>query len=163
MMGSGYRLTGSHVRIIVGGFFLTIFAANAIFISLAVKSFPGEQEKKSYLQGLAYNDHLRKLEAQEALEWSIEIESYRISDGRVIFKLGFTTSDGRPISDMEVSASLGRTVDDDADHWFKLAEDIPGQYSAEVAGVAAGAWRFSAIAKKEGVEPFALEKRLLLK
>ena len=46
------KLTGWHVLWIMLGFFGLMFTVNGIFLYHAITSFPGEDVKKSYLQGL---------------------------------------------------------------------------------------------------------------
>lgn len=162
-MRTGFTLTGSHVWVIVAGFFLTIFAANAIFITLAIRSFPGEQEKKSYLQGLAYNAHLEALAAQKALGWTVQLGEDRLDDGRVVISLAISSKTGEPVTGLDVVGFLGRAVDDDADRSFALVERLPGRYDASIDGIAAGNWRFTASAQSEETASFKIEKRLLIK
>ena len=52
------KLTGWHVFWIMLGFFGLMFTVNGIFLYHAITSFPGEDVKKSYLQGLDYNSTL---------------------------------------------------------------------------------------------------------
>ncbi len=67
---SGFRITGWHVLAGMILFFSTIIAVNAVFISLAVQSFPGEDQRRSYVQGLEYNDVIAQRRAQAALGWT---------------------------------------------------------------------------------------------
>lgn len=157
-----FKLTGRHVLAIVAGFFLTVIAANAIFITLAVKSFPGEQEKKSYLQGLAYNDRIEARAAQDALGWTAEIAGARLEDGAAEIDLFFTSSSATPISTLKVSGVIGRPADDGDDHSLEFLAVEPGRYRAVVDGMEPGAWRLAATATGERGETFVLEKRLVL-
>ena len=62
-----FKITGWHVLFSVIAFFGVITAVNAVMISYAVKSFPGEDQKKSYMQGLQYNKVLEEKKLQEQL------------------------------------------------------------------------------------------------
>ncbi len=143
-------------------FFLAIIAANAIFITLAVKSFPGEQEKKSYLQGLSYNDRIAARDAQNALGWSVEISNAGLADGRAAIDLLFKSGTASPLSTLAISGTLTRPAADGSDHEIIFVEVEPGLYRASLEGVAPGAWRLAATATSQRGETFALEKRLTL-
>ena len=62
-------LTGRGVLLWLIAFFGIIFATNAYFIMIAVKTFSGEDEQKPYLQGVEYNDTLARRAAQRRLGW----------------------------------------------------------------------------------------------
>lgn len=160
-MQLSFRLTGRHVLAIIVVFFLTIIAANAIFITYAVKSFPGEQEKKSYLQGLAFNDHLKARKTQAALGWTAEIASARLENAHAEIDLYFASS-AAPIVDLEISGQLARPADDESDHSLSFEQVAAGRYRAIVDGVEPGIWRLDATAKNQRGDAFALEKRLTL-
>jgi len=162
MTARSFQLTGAHVFAMLVAFFLAIIIANAIFITLAIRSFPGEQEKKSYLQGLAFNDRLAAREAQERLGWKAEIAGARLEDGKAEVVLRFRSAAGAPISGLTITGRLARPADDDSDHALAFLATAPGRYSASVDGLAPGAWRLTAAASNERGDRFALEKRLTL-
>lgn len=162
MTARTFRLTGAHVLAALVAFFLAIIIANAIFITLAIRSFPGEQEKKSYLQGLAFNDRLAAREAQERLGWTAEIAGARLPDGQTEIILRFKSASDAPISGLAVSGQLARPANDESDHALAFVATAPGVYSAVVDGLEPGAWRLTAAASSERGERFALEKRLTL-
>ncbi len=151
-----------HVLAAIVAFFLTIIAANAIFITLAVKSFPGEQEAKSYRQGLAYNDKLAAREAQAALGWTAEISSVRHADGAVAIDLVFASATATPVSGLVISGALSRTIDNESDRTLEFYEVEPGRYQTTLDGIEPGAWRFASAATSDQGAVFILEKRLVL-
>ena len=53
-----FELKGWHVLLILMAFFGVMFSVNGVFLYHAITSFPGEDVKKSYVQGLNYNDTL---------------------------------------------------------------------------------------------------------
>ncbi|MFZ5617627.1 MAG: FixH family protein [Pseudomonadota bacterium] len=162
MTAQSFKLTGRHVLAIVLSFFLTVIAANTIFITLAVKSFPGEQEKKSYLQGLAYNDRIKARAEQNALGWTAEIARARLNNGEAEIDLYFTSASATPISTLKIEGVIGRPADDGDDHVLEFLAVEPGRYRAVLAGLTPGAWRLAATARSERGETFVLEKRLVL-
>lgn len=162
MTAHSFKLTGRHVLAIILGFFLTVIAANTIFITLAVKSFPGEQEKKSYLQGLAYNERIKARAEQDALGWTAEIARARLNNGKAEIDLFFTSASETPISALKIEGAIGRPADDRDDHALEFLAVEPGLYRAVLDGLAPGAWRLAATARSERGETFILEKRLVL-
>ena len=161
MKSASFTLTGKHVLAIFIGFFAVVLTANAIFITLAVKSFPGEQEKKSYLQGLHFNTRIEEREAQNALGWRAEITAGRIESGEAAIDLAFTTAAGRPLSGLTLSGVLTRPASDEFDAALTFEEVGAGLYRA-YAPAAAGAWRVQASTKNERGDRFELEKRLTI-
>jgi nitrogen fixation protein FixH len=163
MSAATFKLNGKHVLAILIGFFLTVIIANSIFITFAVRSFPGEQEKKSYLQGLAYNDRIAEREAQEMLGWTATIIDATLSGGRTEIELEFLSASSAPISGLNISGVLVRPANDDSDHRFDFSELKSGRYLATIDGAAPGLWRFEATATSDRGETFRLEKRLILR
>ncbi len=156
------ELTGRHVLIIIIAFFMSVIFANSIFITLAVRSFPGEQEKKSYLQGLAFNKRIAEREAQASLGWTAEISEASLKSGAVEVELLFTSASSAPISGLAVTGALVRPADDGDDHKLDFEQTGPGRYRAAIQDVAPGAWRLEAVALGAHDEKFALQKRLTL-
>ena len=70
---SKFRLKGWHVLAGMIAFFGVIFSVNAFFITTALRTFPGEETRRSYVQGLAYNDVIAERQAQAALGWSAAV------------------------------------------------------------------------------------------
>lgn len=163
MSAATFRLNGKHVLGLLAGFFLTVIIANSIFITLAIRSFPGEQEKKSYLQGLAFNDRIAEREAQETLGWTAQITNAALAGGRSQFELEFLSATTEPISGLKISGTLVRPASDDSDHSFQFTEVMHGRYQASIDGTSPGVWRFEATATSERGETFRLEKKLILR
>ncbi len=68
-----FRLTGWHVFLLMCIFFGFMFIVNGVFLWAALSSFPGEDEHKSYLQGLHYNNAISARRIQEEQGWSAQI------------------------------------------------------------------------------------------
>lgn len=158
-MTRSFTLTGRHVLAILLGFFLMIVVANSIFITLAVKSFPGEQEKKSYLQGLNFNDRLAERDAQAALGWAVELTDGFEGD-RAVLDLQFLSDKARPVTGLAITGALARPATQTGEREFEFFETAPGVYRAEIEDIDAGAWLFEASAAGRDGEVFRLRKRL---
>jgi nitrogen fixation protein FixH len=73
-MTRGFELKGIHVGVIIVLFFASVMAVNFYFVSKALATFPGEDEAKSFAQGLHFNDTLRDRAQQAALGWRAEAD-----------------------------------------------------------------------------------------
>lgn len=132
---SGKELKGWHVLLIMLGFFGVMFAVNGVFLYHAITSFPGEHVKKSYVQGLNYNDTLAARAAQADLGWTAEAG---LQQGELIFRL--RDRDGAPISNYVVIGELRRFSTQAADQTIIYSARANGDYVADPGALAAGQW-----------------------
>ncbi|CUS57863.1 MAG: FixH family protein [Hyphomonas sp.] len=129
------KLTGWHVFWIMLGFFGLMFTVNGIFLYHAITSFPGEDVKKSYLQGLDYNSTLEAKASQDLLGWSAAAGLY---DENLVFNLA--DSAGEPISARLVSVELRHPGSTTHDEVVVLESHGSGDYVTSVADLPAGRW-----------------------
>lgn len=129
------KLKGWHVLLIMLGFFGVMFAVNGVFLFHAITSFPGEDVKKSYVQGLNYNDTLAQRAAQAELGWTAEA-GWR--DDQLIFRLKDET--GEALSNMSVIGELRRQTTRSGDRAIVYTAVGGGEYIVEDATLAAGLW-----------------------
>ncbi len=144
-----FRLTGKHVLAALLGFFAMIFIANGIFLTVAVRSFPGEHVEKSYLQGLNYNDTLAEREAQAALGWRASIEEARLENGAAVIGVKFLDADAAPLSGLDLVSSLSRPASDESDQTLRFESVGRGLYRAVASDVGEGAWVLSVAAHRQ--------------
>ena len=152
------ELKGVHVLAAMLLFFGAIIATNVAFSIVAIRSFPGEDERRSYLQGLRFNETLAQRSAQQALGWRATAGIEGRGDMAVI-SVQIADRAGRPVSGLTLDGKLRRpaTTRDDIEFVFRSVGN--GVYSAEVRGLAAGGWTLHATASR-GTEQFELERRL---
>jgi nitrogen fixation protein FixH len=131
----GGKLTGWHVLWIMLGFFGLMFTVNGIFLYHAITSFPGEDVKKSYLQGLDYNSSLEAKAAQDLLGWSAAAGVY---DENLVFNLVDAT--GQPISARLVSVELRHPGSTAYDESLVLESFGSGDYVTNISELSAGRW-----------------------
>lgn len=160
-MAQTAKITGWHVLGAMVAFFGTIIVANAIFITAAVRSFPGESQKKSYVQGLRYNDVLAERAAQEALGWRAEVvlAERRRTGGEIALRL--YGEDGRALENLSVSGELNRPAHDHEDRALRF-EDWGGVYRASVEALAPGAWDLRARAENAAGDVFDIHSRIIV-
>lgn len=129
------RLKGWHVLLIMLGFFGVIFAVNGVFLYHAITSFPGEDVKKSYVQGLNYNDTLAARAAQAELGWSAEAG---LRDDVLVFRLH--DADGAPVLGKVVVGDLRRVATRESDRELVLRANGRGEYVSEALQLNPGQW-----------------------
>ncbi|MEO1553268.1 MAG: FixH family protein [Pseudomonadota bacterium] len=153
------KLKGWHVLLIMLGFFGIMFAVNGIFLYHAITSFPGEDVKKSYVQGLNYNDTLAQRAAQAELGWSAEAGWL---DGQLIFRLRDQT--GAAISNMAVMGEARRHATRSEDQSFVFNARSGGEYVVQDVDLMSGLWtlRISVYDAEADALLFNVEKEILV-
>lgn len=157
------RITGRHVLFALLGFFGVVFAANAIFIVLALRSFPGESEKKSYVQGLHYNDMLVERAKQAALGWRAEITRVERSESGGVIELRIVDADGRALSSLNVEGILKRPTHAGEDIGLAFEELGKGVYLTQADAFPLGAWDLEAHAENSAGDHFDIAARIFVK
>lgn len=149
----GYRVKGWHVLAIIVSFFGVVFTVNAIFITTALNTFPGEETRRSYVQGRDYNQVVDARRAQEALGWSA---TANLTEERVLIDV--RDADGQPVTGLRLEGVLQHPASMSYDRDLVFTEVRGGVYAAGVGDLPEGRWTLSAQAT--GDQPFALETRL---
>lgn len=153
------EVKGWHVLMVLCAFFGVTIGVNAYFVTVALQTAPGEYQKKSYLQGLRYNEVIAARAAQAAEGWAAEVQTRTRHDG--IFELTVVMKDknGGPLNGLAVSGNLKRPAQSEWDHElvFELAGD--GVYRTELKNVQPGQWRLE-FGASGGAAPFTAEKTL---
>ena len=149
----GYRVKGWHVLAIIVSFFGVVFTVNAIFITTALNTFPGEETRRSYVQGRDYNQVVDARRAQEALGWSA---TANLTEERVLIDV--RDADGQPVTGLRLEGVLQHPASMSYDRDLVFTEVRDGVYAAGVGDLPEGRWTLSAEAA--GEQPFALETRL---
>lgn len=154
------ELKGWHVLLIMLAFFGVMFAVNGVFLYHAITSFPGEDVKKSYVQGLNYNDTLAARAAQAELGWQAEAG---IENDQIIFRLH--DADGQPLSAYSVIGELRRSATRDHDQAVTFASNYDGSYVTDAAHLQQGQWQLRITVLDETAETvlFNVDKTLLVK
>lgn len=152
------ELTGRHVLMMVIAFFGVIIAANVFFITQAVRTFPGEDVRRSYVQGLNYNETLADREAQAALGWRAAASLSRDAAGAAV-EIILIDRDGLPVDGATLEGSLRRPLEARDDQTLAFVGLGEGRYRAAVGSLAEGQWALRARAVR-GAHHFDVEARL---
>ncbi|MCV0423836.1 MAG: FixH family protein [Roseibium sp.] len=156
-------ITGKTVLVWLLGFFGVIFTANAIFIYLALGSFPGVVVESSYEAGQAYNQEIAAAKAQAELHWQVTSEFLDTGDTGSTLMVSATDADGTPLFGVDVRAVLRHPANDDADVELFLHADGGGRYVADVEALPEGNWTLVLEIRQEGIRKFKSENRIYLK
>jgi nitrogen fixation protein FixH len=155
-------LTGRGVLLWLTGFFGLIFATNAAFITVAVKTFRGEDEQLPYLQGVEYNDTLAHRALQKKLGWQATISAVRHPDGSVRVSVSLRQPDGKAPPAERLSDELRHPSDENRDQALHLVSEGGGAYRADLPKVSPGIWDV-VVKSDKGDVPFEAIRRVLLK
>lgn len=119
-------IRGVHVAMMMVAFFAVIIALDALFITFAIQSHPGEKVKNSYVLGLEYNKELAKQAKQRMLGWELDAG---LVDDEATFLVRLADAAGAPIQRMEVAVRMHVAgVRKDLEPVW-LAERAPGEYT----------------------------------
>lgn len=134
------RLTGYHVLFILLGFFGIMIAVNVVFTVFAVKSFPGEQVERSYVQGLNYNQVLEDREQQAELGWTTELGFEASETGDALLVNNWYSETGEGLAALDVTVTLTRPASEEGQLRLTLSPNGPGRYEAGIENLAGGVW-----------------------
>ena len=150
----GFRIKGWHVAAGFTAFFAIVVAVDASFAVLAYRTHPGQVSVTPYEDGLRYNRHIARLQAQDRLGWRAVAVS-----GPGIVALDLLDRNGRPLKGLKVAATLERPATDAGRISTTLRETRAGRYEAPV-GVLTGAWDMTVEARAPSGVVFVAERRL---
>lgn len=149
------EIKGYHVLIVIMCFFGVTIAVNATFVTLALKTFSGEDVERSYLQGVNYNDVLERRREQTELGWSAEFE---VSGSEIL--IAVQDRNGAPVEGLRLQGRLRHPTNSHHDQLLNFETAGQGLYSAQIDPSLAGGWRLMAQAQDE--TPFEMEHALWL-
>ncbi|MFC7290520.1 FixH family protein [Hirschia litorea] len=154
------QITGYHVLFILLSFFAIVFGVNALFITKAISSFPGETSKKSYLQGINYNETLEENQKQNLLGWTAQIGVTQSNSPKTTKHLvsAFYDQEKQALRDLDVTAHLVQFSNDHLTFETQLSKDSIGNYSADLKMIPSGRWRVSLKAVSNSGETFVAHK-----
>ena len=159
-----FRLTGLHVFLLMCAFFGFMFIVNGIFLWAALSSFPGEDQQKSYLQGIHYNDTIsaRRIQAEQGWTAQIGLTPSETGDHLIVRLL---KADGTPLAVDTIEAQVRRTVTGEADIPLELQRNGDGDYFADITLLEKGVWETrvsAAVPYGDDQVEFVAKKKLLI-
>jgi nitrogen fixation protein FixH len=151
------EIKGWHVLTAMLAFFGAVIAVNVVFVVFAVGSFPGEDVRRSYLQGVQYNETLAERRAQDALGWRAAADF--VGDSRsAALEVELIDREGRPVNGAAVQGELRWPADARHDRTLAFESVGNGRYRAELGDLTEGRWRLRARAERgENARDFEAE------
>lgn len=152
------ELTGRHVLLYVLIGFAIVLAVNVAFIVLALRTFPGEDVRNPYEQGLQYNRTLAARERASALGLRAEAAfSHAADNAGVVIRLEREAD--TPVRGALMTGTIRRPTSDQFDQDLTFTEISDGVYRAPLPMLAPGQWDVRVNAAIDG-EEFPLNARL---
>ncbi|WP_300574599.1 FixH family protein [Phenylobacterium sp.] len=149
-----FRIRGWHVLAAMCAFFGVIIAVNAVFITAALRTYPGEVSITPYEDGLAFNRQLAQQARQAELGWRA---AARAEAASVVVEIA--DAQGRPVEGLSVQGRLQRPATEAGALDLILTEAAPGRYQAPLDAIL-GAWDLTIQAKAPQGQDFRAERRL---
>jgi nitrogen fixation protein FixH len=145
-------LTGWHALAWFLGFFGCMFVVNGIFLWTAITTFPGEDQDRSYLAGIDYNQELARRAAQDAAGWQAEIDRTGSGDTAAL-RIRLKTRDGLALPALETRAVLRHPANRRFDQTLALTGSAEAGYTAPLGGLSQGAWKLEITADMDAETP----------
>lgn len=154
-----FEIRGWHVLTAILAFFALVIGVNVAFTIAALNSFPGEDVKRSYLQGLHYNDTLAGRRAQDALGWRAALSIEPSAEGpMIVLHIVDRSADGVPA--LQITGALRRPADAGMDRAITFTEIGGGAYRAPAPELTPGFWDVRINAAR-AADCFVAERRIL--
>ncbi|MGE0044650.1 MAG: FixH family protein [Hyphomonadaceae bacterium] len=152
-----FELRGAHVLWMLLLFFGAVIAINVAFSVIAVQSFPGEDVRRSYLQGIRYNDTLEERRTQAALGWSATAALLAEGEEAVV-EVRITDARERGVEGLLIEGALRRPMNAHEDVALSFIGRGDGIYRARVPSLNQGVWELRASAHR-GASRFDFGRR----
>jgi len=132
-------LTGRAVLFWLVGFFVLVFAVNAVLVRAAISTFGGVETVSSYKAGLQFEHEVSVAEQQDALHWQVSGALTRDKAGQAELDIVARDAKGAPLAGLTADARLAHPADERLDHVIPVrtiaagvfqgkAEAQPGQW-----------------------------------
>lgn len=155
-MKSWFRpLRGWHVLVLILLFFGVTIGVNATFVTLALRTHPGEDVPRSYMQGVNYNETLERRRQQAEMGWTAR---FNMTDDELLIEM--RDANDALIPGLVMVGQLTHQADTSQDQPLTFAERRDGLYVAVLPAVESGQWRVRA--NNTGEIPFELEQEIWL-
>ena len=138
-----FQVRGWHVLAAMLAFFGAVIAVNVGFAVIAVQSFPGEDVRRSYLQGLNYNQTIAERRAQATLGWQANAALRGVPEGALL-EVTLRDRNGSPINRAQLTGELQWPTSASFDRNVAFEPAGDGRYVARLQSLPSGRWRLRA-------------------
>lgn len=162
-------VTGRQVFWWITGFFAVIIGVNATMATLALSTFNGVSEDQAYVDGLAFNETLQAVDAQQAMGWSVNTRIDRPGGLAANIQAEYLDAKNIALTNLVVRAEFVRPVHQGYDFSVPLEQTGPGLYTAATTVPLEGQWTVRLIAEhnasqvKQLARPYFLSYRTVIR
>lgn len=160
--GRPFRLSGRMVLAGMVGFFMVVAGANAVMMTVAIRTMPGVDVKSAYETSQRFNGEIARMQAQVDRGWQASAQLRRSGpDAVVTFSL--RDRNGAPVTGLAVDARLEHPATRREDREAVLGETAPGDYAATIPAIHGGGWTLAIEALSGTERVFVSRSRVILK
>lgn len=157
-----FRLGGRFVLLAMIGFFAVVAGANAVMMTVAIRTMPGVDVKSAYETSQRFNQEIERMRAQAARGWRVEAD-LRHDGAESVVEIAFLDKLGVPVRGLDVEARLEHPATRSQDRDEHLSEAAPGRYLARMPALHAGGWTLAITARRDSSAVFDTRSRIVLK
>jgi nitrogen fixation protein FixH len=121
-------LTGRAVLLWLVGFFVFVFAVNAVLVRAAISTFGGVETLSSYKAGLLFEHEAGLAQRQDALHWQVTGKLTRDRAGAAQLDVTARDAQGVPLVGLTAHARLAHPADDRLDHVIAVRAVATGAF-----------------------------------
>jgi len=122
------EFTGRAMLLWLVGFFVLVFAVNAVLVRAAISTFGGVETVSSYKAGLQFEHEVSVAEHQDALHWQVSGTLTRDKTGQAALDVVARDAKGAPIAGLTADARLAHPADERLDHVIAVRPDGAGLF-----------------------------------
>lgn len=160
--GRPFRFSGRMMLACMVGFFLVVSGANAVMMTVAIRTMPGVDVKSAYETSQRFNGEIARMQAQAERGWQASAELRRAGTDAVV-TLSLRDRTGAPVTGLAVAARLEHPAARREDHEAALGETAAGDYAAAIPNVHGGGWTLAITATRGEEQVFISRGRVVLK
>lgn len=148
MTVTAQRIRGIHVLFGMLAFFGLVIAVNVTFVVFALDTFPGEDVRRSYLQGLNYNETLAERRAQALQGWQAQAELTGAASNAEL-RVVLRDAQGAPLNGATLTGDLRWPANERLDRTLTFEPRGAGVYAASLGALHQGRWTLRARAEDD--------------
>ena len=155
-------LTGRHVLLWLAGFFVVVFAVNAVLVRAAISTFGGVETASSYKAGLQFEHEVAVAERQDALHWQVSGKLRRDGAGQAVLDVTARDARGAALAGLSARALLTHPADERLDRVIEVRPVAAGVFHGQAAAQP-GQWDLIVDLYRGGQRLFRSQSRVTLR
>ena len=156
------EFTGRHVLLWLVGFFVVVFAVNAVLVRAAISTFGGVETASSYRAGLQFEHEVAVAERQDALHWQVSGKLRRDGAGQAVLDITARDARGAALAGLTADARLAHPADERLDRVIAVRTVAAGVFHGQAAAQP-GQWDLIVDLYRGGERVFRSQSRVTLR